>query len=268
METLCLTCKHCKLSFNNTTRTPRILISCGHSFCEKCLRHLLNNNAIRCPTDNTLYDHIENIENLPKNVSLLEIINKTNYIRQANLSFSFSEDNLRGKLHLDPLQQNSFEDENKTFGFRNRNTFSNLRCFTPSLKLSEVLKADVIWTSEFRNSTIGSAKKENLLSTNDLRRTLKLNSTNNKENNCNAVKLCNEHKRPLEVICMDHRVKICTNCALFGSHKGHDIKNDEDFMKEISLKAEILIELFEMIEMNSINYSENVMKLLKIFSQL
>ncbi|MCQ2815695.1 MAG: hypothetical protein MJ252_00365 [archaeon] len=60
---------------------------------------------------------------------------------------------------------------------------------------------------------------------------------------------CQIHSsRPLEIICLDDKIKICTNCALFGSHKGHQIISIEDFEKDISSKSELLINLFELIE--------------------
>ena len=71
-------------------------------------------------------------------------------------------------------------------------------------------------------------------------------------------KLCTLHNRPLEVICIDHKCKICVNCALFGDHKNHDIRNEEDILKEVQVKAEILIELYELIDTNEQNIDKNV----------
>jgi hypothetical protein len=71
---------------------------------------------------------------------------------------------------------------------------------------------------------------------------------NTKENHVH--KMCQKHHRPLEVICLDDKEKICTNCALYGEHKTHTFINEEDFFKEISLKAEILIDLYELIDFN------------------
>lgn len=31
-------CKFCENEFNSEPNTPRMLISCGHSICEECLR--------------------------------------------------------------------------------------------------------------------------------------------------------------------------------------------------------------------------------------
>ena len=59
---------------------------------------------------------------------------------------------------------------------------------------------------------------------------------------------CLEHpNRNLEMICLEELCKICTNCAIFGKHKNHNVINIDEFVKDIELKAEKLIELFENI---------------------
>ena len=35
---------------------------------------------------------------------------------------------------------------------------------------------------------------------------------------------CAEHDNPLNIVCVDCRVKICSMCALFGRHKGHEVR--------------------------------------------
>ena len=57
-----------------------------------------------------------------------------------------------------------------------------------------------------------------------------------------------EHpSRNLEMICLEELCKICTNCAIFGKHKNHNVINIDEFVKDIEIKAEKLIELFENI---------------------
>ena len=65
----------------------------------------------------------------------------------------------------------------------------------------------------------------------------------------NIKQLCKIHpNKNLEIICLDDKCKICTNCALFGEHKNHNIINIDDFEKEIEIKSELLINLFDIIE--------------------
>lgn len=62
------------------------------------------------------------------------------------------------------------------------------------------------------------------------------------------MNMCREHNRKLEVVCLEHKCRICANCALFGTHKGHDIKPEEDVLREIATRAERLIDIFQAIE--------------------
>ena len=57
--------------------------------------------------------------------------------------------------------------------------------------------------------------------------------------------MCPIHGKPLEIYCLTCLEKICTNCALFGDHKGHHIKSEEDVFKFASEKAEKLFKLSE-----------------------
>lgn len=64
-----------------------------------------------------------------------------------------------------------------------------------------------------------------------------------------APKFCPLHQnRNLEIICLDDKCKICTNCALFGTHKNHNVMNLEDFEKDIEMKSELLIDLFDLVD--------------------
>jgi hypothetical protein len=82
---------------------------------------------------------------------------------------------------------------------------------------------------------------------------------NSRNESSKTIELCANHKRPLEVICVDDRVKICTNCALFGDHKNHDIRNEEELLIELCTKAEILLESLEIIDFSLENYEKRVL---------
>ena len=70
-----------------------------------------------------------------------------------------------------------------------------------------------------------------------------LKSTNTK---LKTNERCTEHPtRNLEMICLEELCKICTNCAIFGKHKNHNVINIDEFVKDIEIKADKLIELFE-----------------------
>ena len=70
-----------------------------------------------------------------------------------------------------------------------------------------------------------------------------MKSTNTK---LKTAEKCAEHPtRNLEMICLEELCKICTNCAIFGKHKNHNVINIDEFVKDIEIKADKLIELFE-----------------------
>jgi len=65
--------------------------------------------------------------------------------------------------------------------------------------------------------------------------------------------MCKEHGRRLEIICIQDRMRICANCALFGSHKNHDIRQESDVVNEITLRTEMVIQMYEMMEHSTEN---------------
>lgn len=52
------------------------------------------------------------------------------------------------------------------------------------------------------------------------------------------VQYCKKHKdKPLEVVCMTDRVVICSSCALFDGHHGHQFRETAEVQKEIEERA-------------------------------
>jgi len=60
--------------------------------------------------------------------------------------------------------------------------------------------------------------------------------------------ICPEHGRVLEIVCLEDRCRICSNCALFGDHKSHNIKPEGEVLREIATRAEHLIDYFQEIQ--------------------
>ena len=50
----CIHCKICHDSFDSTTRRPLIL-PCGHTFCEYCLKIIYKSNQVKCPFDKKVH---------------------------------------------------------------------------------------------------------------------------------------------------------------------------------------------------------------------
>jgi hypothetical protein len=42
-------CELCLEEFNNQEHLPKVLSSCGHTFCDKCIMQLWENSVISCP---------------------------------------------------------------------------------------------------------------------------------------------------------------------------------------------------------------------------
>jgi hypothetical protein len=70
--------------------------------------------------------------------------------------------------------------------------------------------------------------------------------------------ICPEHGRVLEIVCLEDRCRICSNCALFGDHKSHNIKPEGEVLREIATRAEHLIDYFQDIQkQEKVIFTEN-----------
>ena len=113
-------------------------------------------------------------------------------------------------------------------------------------KISES-KKDLTENSLLKSLSIKSPKssKNKGMST---ARASRINLENLKLTNSKLTEKCNDHPgRNIEMICLEELCKICTNCAIFGKHKNHNVINIDEFVKDIEIKADKLIELFENI---------------------
>jgi hypothetical protein len=57
--------------------------------------------------------------------------------------------------------------------------------------------------------------------------------------------MCPMHHKIIEIICIDCKERICSNCALFGNHKQHDIRMEQDVLEEINIRTECLMEMYQ-----------------------
>ena len=74
-----------------------------------------------------------------------------------------------------------------------------------------------------------------------------------------AGDLCMQHKRKIEIICIDCKERICSQCALFGPHKPHDIRMEQDVLDEISIRTECLMEMFQIVEQTAAEKPDEAM---------
>lgn len=225
-----LACTLCSSHFDLDELLPRMIPQCGHTFCSKCLQNILDTNLpgedFICPEDKyyslstfLLYLYRismpltqKDILSFPKNYILIRLIEKRQSIHNPDKN----------------IRQGTFR-----------------RCYTkeedsPSEKLSfikerlSVPRINSGSTIKTTSSSDGSYKYKD-----DDNICMGLNFDPN---------ICQEHQRKFEVVCLDHKCKICTNCALFGSHKNHDIKSEGEIFKEITIRAEKLIDVLQELE--------------------
>ena len=60
--------------------------------------------------------------------------------------------------------------------------------------------------------------------------------------------MCEEHQRKLEIICIQDRMRICSTCALFGQHKGHDVRTEQEVVSELTVRTELLIQMYQIVD--------------------
>ncbi|XP_042232499.1 tripartite motif-containing protein 65-like isoform X1 [Homarus americanus] len=66
-------CTVCFVRFNAGRRCPRILVSCGHSFCSVCINEIKKKNNLRCPYCSRQFN-MTAVEDLPVNHALLQLL--------------------------------------------------------------------------------------------------------------------------------------------------------------------------------------------------
>lgn len=74
-----------------------------------------------------------------------------------------------------------------------------------------------------------------------------------KKNDKEQERICPVHNKKMDLFCLEDQERICTNCALFGPHKNHEIEEEEEVLKKINSKAEKMLEILEKLE----GYDEN-----------
>ncbi|KAM3147189.1 hypothetical protein pb186bvf_000905 [Paramecium bursaria] len=78
------------------------------------------------------------------------------------------------------------------------------------------------------------------------------------ENDESFTNQCPSHRRPLEVVCLQCQTMICTNCALFGNHRSHNIHSEEDVISLLEIKGQELYDMLEKIHSECTSMQKNV----------
>ena len=207
----------------------------------------MNNDKFHCPKCKLLFD---SVNHLPR---ILNICNHT------ICSYCINE-----QLHNTPKQICCPID--KTL----YNNISSINIFKENINLIEELQESLNIPSnhnyEISNEDIFFDKSGIMNSDkfNDTMNSLNLNSSIISSSHCyykkskdirinmgeNNSQMCNIHTLPLNVICIDERKKICSQCALNNDHVNHQIITENEFMNNI----DNLIDLFQDVDNNQIKY--------------
>jgi hypothetical protein len=67
---------------------------------------------------------------------------------------------------------------------------------------------------------------------------------------------CQNHLRPFELICITDNMRICSLCAVFGSHKSHKTIKEVDVIRETLQKGDLLVKQFELLNTNLDTYKK------------
>ncbi len=114
-------CSICMEKYNSKLKIPRIL-KCGHTFCSKCLEILakkdINNNGFQCPIDKNIGHINKNINEIPINRLILDIIDMNNQnpkiekkklthinemknkLKKYNLNYTENQEKIKESLNL------------------------------------------------------------------------------------------------------------------------------------------------------------------------
>lgn len=104
---------------------------------------------------------------------------------------------------------------------------------------------------------------------------LSFNKSNFNNENLNKInisdkeqeKICRSHNKKMDLFCIEDNERICTNCALFGDHKNHEIEEEEEILKKINAKAENILTILEKLEIYDEKQISSLAELGKLFEE-
>eukprot|EP00347_Sterkiella_histriomuscorum_P008603 403344461 len=258
-----ISCALCNKTYDEQERIPILLPDCGHSFCFVCITSCFeslkeenqkNNQSNRSQQEelidnskqtisrHTSSDHLQLVDK-ESDSSLNNSFNLQDMTIIAKLSHHFLEEELVKPTRLFRCPEDQIECSIQKPEQLPKN-YALLKIVKKSQEY-ELIKNKKLVRLDFN-------KEENIF----------VQSTNNQGSSSSTnglIEFCPQHNRPLELICVDDKTRICSQCALFGNHKGHDVRQEEDVTKEISLKVEVLMEMYQAMEQqcDDLNNPEN-----------
>ena len=214
-------CIVCHIPFDESIHLPRSLPNCTHTICSLCLSKnlLTKSNTFMCPKDNIIYSNVDNIDYFKVNKNILEKIkqiqNQNNQTQNDSTKIDIiSLDKEKTKATKTKIDTGTVNDSTLN---NNTNTLTYINNQNPQQCY--------------------------------IKKTIKFNK---KLKFANNSLICSIHSLPLNVICVNDRQKICSQCALNNLHLEHQIITENKFMDYVNELLKILQE----IETNKNNYVE------------
>ena len=207
-------------------------------FCSSCISKLLNKeNNLVFPNDFFDHSHIKPIDQLKVEQNKKE--NKNEEIKHQTINNSIIEElkeqSIKKTLIIQEIKHQSKNKPLLNEISQQQNTQNNNA------------------KNEARDNSSTSSKKYYV------KKTVKVNKLpeyKSRENTSSTLSLCPTHSLPLNVICINEKKKICSQCALNKIHINHKIITEKDFIQYI----EELSKIYNNLEINHnkyCNYSNN-----------
>ena len=207
-------------------------------FCSSCISKLLNKeNNLVFPNDFFDHSHIKQIDQLKVEQNKKE--NKNEEIKHQTINNSIIEElkeqSIKKTLIIQEIKHQSKNKPLLNEISQQQNTQNNNA------------------KNEARDNSSTSSKKYYV------KKTVKVNKLpeyKSRENTSSTLSLCPTHSLPLNVICINEKKRICSQCALNKIHINHKIITEKDFIQYI----EELSKIYNNLEINHnkyCNYSNN-----------
>ena len=207
-------------------------------FCSSCISKLLNKeNNLVFPNDFFDHSHIKPIDQLKVEQNKKE--NKNEEIKHQTINNSIIEElkeqSIKKTLIIQEIKHQSKNKPLLNEISQQQNTQNNNA------------------KNEARDNSSTSSKKYYV------KKTVKVNKLpeyKSRENTSSTLSLCPTHSLPLNVICINEKKRICSQCALNKIHINHKIITEKDFIQYI----EELSKIYNNLEINHnkyCNYSNN-----------
>ena len=143
-EKFIIECPLCLEEFNNP-----LILPCGHSFCEECIRKISKDNEIACPICRRYYNL--NIINPSRNISLMELQNEFKLIKRRILE-------QKGEIEE---KNKELENLKEQFLEKEKNMEIKMQEHELELKKSEKILEDKILEVNLQEKKILIEKKQN-----------------------------------------------------------------------------------------------------------